>query len=888
MAKPWPEIESSSEYQALSPEKQLRAKQLWFDRVVTPKIDDPDKLDQYRERFFEKEITPTVEQQPPTWLQTIDSAAGRAVSNVLGLPGDIASMLGTFTANAIGKPEWGGPVPGLTSEAIRSGMERIGADTSAYKRGTGPQQFAGRAAQELFETGLMLGPISQIARGSLALGREAIGATGTGLGAATAQAVAPDSPLAELVGSVGGGMAGDLAVSGARAVAGPAGQFASGLLPRSPAQTRQAVGQALAERATEAPYISRNLERAAELRQQYGFDPTLAQATGDPFFMTKTKAISAQDPQLASQIQENLRTQNEIIRDAYGSIAPEGDITDTYSALKEIFENKTSRINAMQGELASRRDRVLAGISRAEPQQQVGRGVRGRLEENVDQWKRQAKSNFDAIPKAQDIPSEDLTDLSRRMIDEAQGDMDIVPRVAGEISGKTKTVDTGLVGPDGMPITAEKVEPVTFDYLRQKRTQLNRELRQIERGASTVDPQRAGNIKRMLGGIEQTLDDWAASGNTEAMRKYRNARQHYREGAEKFRRGETRAVLSRTPAGDIRVPDSAVLDQYISTGKGAIEKAQEYKKIFGDDPESMNAMVDHLVARAAELTPGGSPNPKTIQRYMHKHREILGQFPEAKKRINEFLRNENIAENLMRENKAMRSEAEKRIAKLYLNDVDPERLMNRIMSGNNPRQKMREAYKMVSSNPEAKAGLRRGFIDWMSKRVTSKQPDIAGGEQLMPNQMRSFISDNKDFMNQLYTKQELKTIDDVLDMAVMTSRVKGPAMPGGSDTATKLTQGAMSLNSILSRLYSIERGVVSKGFVVREMGARIGNMIFRGMNEDQARTLMRDALTNTEVAKALMTKVNTKQAKKSAEFLRGYLTAAVAGAVPEQQMETAQ
>lgn len=884
MSTSWPEIEASEKYQGLSPEKKLRAKQLWFDKFIVPKVDDPEKLSAYRNRFFEEETIPEQEPPGPTWFQTIDSAAGRAVSNVLGLPGDIASALGTFAANAIGRPEWGGPVPGLTSEAIRSGMETIGADISSYERGTGPQRFAGRTAQEIFETGLMLGPLSQLARGPLALGRETVGATGAGLGAATAQVVAPDSPFAELIGSVGGGMAGDLAVSGARAAAGPASQFAGGLLPRSPAQTRQAVGSALAERATEAPYISRNLDRAAELRQQYGFEPTLSQATGDPFFMTKTKAVATADPQLASQMQESLRTQNQIIRESYGSIAPEGDIADTHRALREKFENKQARLDALQGDIANQREKALADIGRAEPPQQAGRGVRGRLTESVDQWKRQAKKNFDAIPKAQDIPAEDLTDLSRRIIAEAQDDIDIVPRVATEISGKTKVVDTGLVGPDGLPIMAEKSEPITFDYLRQKRTQLNRELRQIERGASTVDPQRVGNIKRILGGIEQTLDDWAESGNTAAMRQYRNARQHYREGAEKFRRGETRAVLSRTPAGDLRVPDSAVLDQYVSTGKGALEKAQEYRRIFGNDPESMDAMVEHLVARAAELTPTGKPNPKTIQKYLHKHREVLSQFPEAKKMISDFLKRENIADNLMQQNKAMRSEAEKSIAKLYL-DVDPEKLMNRIMSGNNPRQKMREAWKMVSGNPEAKAGLRRGFIDWMGKRIISKQPDIAGTEQIMPNQMRTFMNDNKDFMKQLYTQQELKTIDDVLDMAIMANRLKGPAMPGGSDTAAKLAQGTMSLNSILSRLYAIERGVVSKGFVAREMGARIGNMIFRGMNEDQAKTLMRDALTNPEVAKALMSKVGTKQSKKSAEFLRGYLAAVVVGSVPEPQPE---
>ena len=51
-------------------------------------------------------------------------------------------------------------------------------------------------------------------------------------------------------------------------------------------------------------------------------------------------------------------------------------------------------------------------------------------------------------------------------------------------------------------------------------------------------------------------------------------------------------------------------------------------------------------------------------------------------------------------------------------------------------------------------------------------------------------------MNKLYTKQELKTMDDVLDMAMIADRQRKSIAMTGSDTANKMGLG-LSINSIL-------------------------------------------------------------------------------------------
>ena len=92
------------------------------------------------------------------------------------------------------------------------------------------------------------------------------------------------------------------------------------------------------------------------------------------------------------------------------------------------------------------------------------------------------------------------------------------------------------------------------------------------------------------------------------------------------------------------------------------------------------------------------------------------------------------------------------------------------MAGRNPEQKLTQVMKTVQNNPDARNGLRRSFLDWMGQKVTSKSRGLAGESFLMPNQMRAFVNNNRKIMSKLYTQSEMKTIDDVLDMASIVQR----------------------------------------------------------------------------------------------------------------------
>jgi len=401
--------------------------------------------------------------------------------------------------------------------------------------------------------------------------------------------------------------------------------------------------------------------------------------------------------------------------------------------------------------------------------------------------------------------------------------------------------------------------------------------------------------QRALGGdakrIEfQTTDptwtgvDYRVQGVTASLSN-NNARAHYAQGADKYKKGVTSDLFRQNRLGDSRIPDSAVMDSYFTSGKGGVERAQEFKRVFGNNSDAVSAMEDHITSKVALMARGdGTIDPNVVRKFNQRYKEVLKEFPNARRKINQYLEARKVTDDVMKQTAAQRDVAEKEIAKLYL-DTAPERVINNVMAGRNPEQKLTQVIKTIGNNTEARNGLRRAFMDWMGKKITSKSQGLAGESFLMPNQMRAFVNNNRKIMSRLYTKSEMKTIDDVLDMASIVQRDVRDIFPGGSDTAAKMQQGAISMSSLMSRLYSLERGIVSKRWFVSDLGARIGHHYFGAKNEAAARKALREAMVNPEFARRLMAKVGTPEGREAAKVINAFLMSSLVNEPADQQEE---
>ena len=147
---------------------------------------------------------------------------------------------------------------------------------------------------------------------------------------------------------------------------------------------------------------------------------------------------------------------------------------------------------------------------------------------------------------------------------------------------------------------------------------------------------------------------------------YNNARAHYAQGAAKFKQGVTSDLFNRNRLGDPRVPDSAVMDSYFNVGKGGVERAQEFKRVFGNNPDAISAMGDHITSKVALMARGdGTIDPNVIRKFKQNYSEVLKEFPEARRKIDQYLAARKVTDDVMKQTAAQRATAERNCQTLF-------------------------------------------------------------------------------------------------------------------------------------------------------------------------------------------------------------------------------
>ena len=57
MAKLWQDVISQPAYQKLDPDAKERVRQKYFSEVVTPQIKNPEQIEEYRQKFYDKALS---------------------------------------------------------------------------------------------------------------------------------------------------------------------------------------------------------------------------------------------------------------------------------------------------------------------------------------------------------------------------------------------------------------------------------------------------------------------------------------------------------------------------------------------------------------------------------------------------------------------------------------------------------------------------------------------------------------------------------------------------------------------------------------------------------------------------------------------------------------
>lgn len=169
-------------------------------------------------------------------------------------------------------------------------------------------------------------------------------------------------------------------------------------------------------------------------------------------------------------------------------------------------------------------------------------------------------------------------------------------------------------------------------------------------------------------------------------------------------------------------------------------------------------------------------------------------------------------------------------------------------------------------------GLRRLLWDEFSRRISDADIPLES-EFLAPRAMREFIEQHEGVFRAFgYSEKDMRRLQEVTDAAALIRRTRpasAQAVPPGRSEPKFL--GVFGVNQLLSRLYGIQRGVVSGHFVAGETAARFFSKTLNDLSEAQTQATLREALVDPAFAQTLLTEVTRENAPQLARRIRAHL-----------------
>jgi hypothetical protein len=429
----------------------------------------------------------------------------------------------------------------------------------------------------------------------------------------------------------------------------------------------------------------------------------------------------------------------------------------------------------------------------------------------------------------------------------------------------------GFRGP-GVEAPAPAMPTVTFKSLQDLRPELSRAMSIARRSNDGALFKRLSAFKEA---IEAETGKLAALGDgSAASARAREALAYFtQEFVPRFRQGVGKAFATAIRQ-ESPIPGSAVLERFQKSAGGAVESAEDLKRlVLGfDDPKQAEASVRSFMlsklARTA-VTPEGGLRKAQIAAFIDNNMEILNRFPAIKREVLEYQARIGTQQGkvlaLSKEldearGKVQMSNRDARISttSVFLNK-DPIKAIDGILKSPNPGKQMAEVIALAKRDPTGQAleGLRDSLKEVINQRVSSSLRNL---DDVLPAQLsqaeRLFQNPvTRKAISQLYTPAEMKVLDGVRNKLSLMERMRLQVTTG---SATKpLEQNLNRFRIVLASVYGIVRG---RGIFA------ISEFVLRSMGKDPvalAQAILAEIFTNPVIGKDLLkqgSRANIRQA----------------------------
>jgi len=564
--------------------------------------------------------------------------------------------------------------------------------------------------------------------------------------------------------------------------------------------------------------------------------PTFGQKTGSVRATAHEQAATAKNNELKAILkgrdaqinQEGL----EYIEKQFPSRKAAGDI------LKPIEEHKAKlSTDAWRAEEAVKEQ--AAKLSTGKRTQQVGEEIKSVLTGNEKTTKEAINKVYAQIPEGVEVSANPIKKTLQTVI----GDF----RKKG---GSADTMPTAINKQIVKHLKATKGKTVTFDKLRDWRSQVGEEIRD-QYSSSSPNLKLVRRLKMLESGVDDAMDQMLKSGNKDVAEIYRIASTEFKKYVQTFREKTVGKVLAK---GKREAPLSEIPSKFFEQNK--MDAADDLIRAVG--VKKASALVDDfigldLLSSAGTSLEGGGG--KTAMNWLSKNKDMLNKYG-----LYEKYKNIISAKNISTAKIAALREYETSVAGKMLG-TDPGKLIPKIFSGAGKTQSakvMGELLEMpgIKGNDTAINGLKNSFKDFILAKIENSGTDILGNPLRSISKIKEVLLTYAPAMKVLYrdNPKQIKALFDYHKLLTILSRNKNVTYAGGSTTVEKMSAQRETINTIgrnIGQLVAIQRG---KGFffgAIKNLWSAITGAPGK-ISQERIEALMVEAIHNPKVAETIM------------------------------------
>lgn len=381
------------------------------------------------------------------------------------------------------------------------------------------------------------------------------------------------------------------------------------------------------------------------------------------------------------------------------------------------------------------------------------------------------------------------------------------------------------------------------------------------------------NLARVLGKYVEAIDgylDTAAPNQAQALEQ---ARAVSRELNDRFSRpGDPVAqAVQRGEGGVPRMPDSRVAPTFLQPDEREASRLARLLVETNNAPEVREAMRDQILAdvRSRNLL----NDPQRLDAYLASYADAFDMFPELRQELGSAaslrFTADTAALQAEQELRRLTQRGQSAVADyLSFGDERASDAMAAVIASRDPAAKIDELLTMAGGKPEAIEGARAAFWNLMERRTRSSGASTRsaadGTQPWKPQALHNFLSDpaTAAVAERLYADnpEHLENLRQIVEATRLTETRTTARAPSSSGTPQAIAGSDIlpSTETLGSRAFAVQRGVVSPGFAGFNIAAIIARRAVTRNRMDAFNRLMDEALLNPDLARALIQENNPR------------------------------